>query len=148
MDKREELEQLADFIDDWPPVLLANPGCNGIGDTVGAPDIIIAKIPTRNPWEVTAWIPDELKGPPTAAEKMAVFKYWNKKYGAVPFFVSGSHIILRTSFPPISNDDALSLAKEQLAFCRSLNVNVKDGEDEFASLARKLKISQIWHFSW
>jgi len=55
------------------------------------PVLLIAKIPTLNPWEVAAWIPmGGFNDCPSPAEQVTVFKYWYEQYGAYPATVTYS----------------------------------------------------------
>lgn len=61
-------------------------GCFMSGD---GPEIIIAKIPVKNPWELAAWIPmGGFNDCPTVEEQIAVFQYWYEKYFAIPAVVT------------------------------------------------------------
>ena len=108
--------------------------------------VIIAKIPAENPWELAAWVPmGGFNDCPSPAEQVAVFRYWHEKYGAVPAVVSFDMWEMALTNPPLTKEDAQTLAKEHFAFCRD---TVEQGEGTIRALASKLKDSTAWFFWW
>jgi hypothetical protein len=113
------------------------------------PELIVAKVPTRNPWELAAWIPmGGYNSCPSPAEQVAVFKYWYEKYGAVPAVVSHDEWELEVARPPLTDEDAEALAKEHFAFCDDRVVQVIQDADTVRALAGQLKSSITWYFWW
>jgi hypothetical protein len=113
------------------------------------PEIILAKIPTTNPWELPAWVPmGGFNDCPSPAEQVAVFRRWYEKYGAVPDLVSYEEweLELRDKKPVNENAEAEVLAKEQFAFCYDIVMQREDGS--IRSLASGLKGSSVWYFWW
>ncbi|SCW75295.1 protein of unknown function [Paenibacillus tianmuensis] len=109
-------------------------------------EIIIAKIPTKNPWELAAWIPmGGFNDCPAPAEQMAVFRYWYEKYGAVPAVVTYDNWEMQLTNPPLTLEASESLAKEHFAFCYDI---VMQGSDNIRALASSLKDSTTWYFWW
>ena len=110
------------------------------------PEILIAKIPAEHPWELGAWVPmggfNDCPGP---AEQVAIFKYWNEKYGAVPGLVTYDTWEMELTRPPVTDEEAEALAKEQFAFCYDI---VDQGMDTIRALASTLKNSTTWFFWW
>lgn len=107
--------------------------------------LYLAKIPTEHPWEVLAWLPfGGWNACPAPEDMMAVLKYWNEKYGAVPVCI-GSDTLEVYVPEPVRDADALELAKEQYAFCTDI---VDQGVGTITALAEELKKSTIWFFWW
>jgi hypothetical protein len=112
------------------------------------PEIILAKIPTTNPWELPAWVPmGGFNDCPSPAEQIAVFRRWHERYGAVPVVVSYDvwELELRGKEPVKDNAGAEALAKEQFAFCCDI---VTQGCENIQNLASRLKGSSVWYFWW
>jgi len=109
-------------------------------------EVIIAKIPTANPWELAAWVPmGGFNECPTPAEQVAVFHYWYDKYGAVPAVVSYDTWQMTLAKPSFTADEAMTLAEEQFAFCYDI---VLQGTETIRGLASILKNSSVWFFWW
>ena len=107
-------------------------------------DIVLARIPTANPWEVFAWFPfggwDDC---PSNEVMLWIGKYWYEKYGAVPAAISGSE--LEFTVPPVPKEAAFMLAREHFAFCPD---NVLQNVGTIGRLADELTKSSVWHFWW
>ncbi len=107
--------------------------------------IYLAGIPTKNPWEVLRWVPfGGWNECPMSAEMMAVLRYWNEKYGAVPACIGADTLELYVQ-NPVSAEQALELAKEQYAFCADI---VDQGVGSVGALAKQLQTSTVWYFWW
>lgn len=107
--------------------------------------LYLVEIPTVNPWEVFAWLPfGGWNDCPDSEDMMAVFQYWYEKYGAVPACI-GSDTLECIVSKPVSEADAIALAKEQYAFCSDI---VEQGMGSISALAEELKQSTIWYFWW
>ena len=110
------------------------------------PEIFIAKIPAEHPWELAAWAPmGGCNNCPNPAEQVAVFRYWNEKYGAVPGLVTYDIWEMELTKPPATEKEAEALAKEQFAFCYDI---VTQGVGTIRGLAGELKNSTTWLFWW
>ena len=108
--------------------------------------VIIAKIPTQNPWELAAWIPmGGFNECPMPAEQVAIFRYWYEKYGAVPAAVTYDTWQMILTRPPLTEEEAEALAKEHFAFCPD---TVLQGAETIRGLASTLKDSSAWFFWW
>lgn len=107
--------------------------------------LCLVEIPTVNPWEVFAWLPfGGWNDCPDSEDMMAVFQYWYEKYGAVPACIGFD--TLECIVPkPVSEADAMALAKEQYAFCSDI---VEQGMGSISALAEELKQSTVWYFWW
>jgi len=109
-------------------------------------EVIIAKIPTENPWELAVWVPmGGFNECPTPAEQVAVFHYWYDKYGAVPAVVNYDTWQMTLAKPSFTADEAMELAEEQFAFCYDI---VLQGTETIRGLASILKNSSVWFFWW
>jgi len=109
-------------------------------------EVIIAKIPTENPWELAAWIPmGGFNFCPSPEKQVAVFRYWHEKYGAVPAVVTSDIWELTLTKPPLTEEEAEALAKEHFAFCSDA---VAQGPETIRGLASMLKGSTMWFFWW
>lgn len=107
-------------------------------------DIVLAKIPVTNPWEVLAWFPfGGWNDCPRNEEMLWIGKYWYEKYGAVPAAISGS--VLEFTAPPVPKEAAFELAREHFAFCPD---NVLQNTETIGRLADELTKSTIWYFWW
>lgn len=108
--------------------------------------IILAKIPTVNPWEAAAWVPmGGFNECPSPEEQVAVFKFWYEKYGATPALVTQDVWELFVDTPPKTQQESESLAWEQFAFCSDI---VWQGVGTVNSLAGTLINSSFWYFWW
>lgn len=135
-------EKYEDFDDEYDDEEEENAD-NEFGGFSDDDDLILAKIPTTDPWEVFAWVPfggwNECPGPDIM---MAVSKHWYEKYGAVPAVIS--HDSLEFSAKPIDVKHAKQLAKEQCAFCPEM---VLDG-GYLGEVIDSLTKSTVWFFWW
>ncbi|MBD5130500.1 MAG: DUF4253 domain-containing protein [Ruminococcaceae bacterium] len=107
-------------------------------------DVVLAKIPTENPWEVFAWLPfGGWNDCPSNGVMLWVGKYWYEKYGAVPAVISGS--VLEFTAPRVPKEKAFGLAEEHFAFCPD---NVLQNVGTIGRLADELTKSTVWYFRW
>jgi len=110
-------------------------------------ETILFEVPTKNPWELVAYVPfGGWNECPEVEEMAAVCKYWYEKYGAVP--VTISHDVLEMSVPsPVVESEALELAKEHYAFTPD-RVDQCTETDTLSEVVESLKVSKIWYFWW
>lgn len=115
------------------------------GDPRTSEECILALIPTKEPWEVFAWLPFGGWNECPAPEKMLrIAQYWYKHYNAVPAVMS--HDVLEFSAPPINDKNtAMVLAMEQFAACLDI---VDQGVGTVGRLAGGLMQSSVWYFWW
>lgn len=110
------------------------------------PEVMIAKIPTRNPWELPLWIPmGGFNDCPAPEEQAVIFKYWFETYGAVPACVTYDTWELFVSYPPETVEEALKTAKLQCIFDCDI---VYQGCGTVANLAKDLIHNPVWYFWW
>lgn len=108
-------------------------------------ECVLALIPTKEPWEVFAWLPfGGWNECPAPEEILWLAKYWYERYNAIPAVMTRD--TLEFSAPPIKDKDAaLKLAKEQFAACSDI---VYQGVDTIGRLAGGLMQSSVWYFWW
>lgn len=112
-------------------------------------EILMVKIPAKNPWEIAAWIPmGGFNDCPMPEEQTAVFKYWYEKYGAVPAVVTYDVWEMRVENPPKTEEEAEITAREHFAFCYDVVMQASKGWDKIRALASTLKNSSTWYFWW
>lgn len=108
-------------------------------------ECILAKIPTKEPWEVFAWLPfGGWNECPLPEEIIWIAKYWYERYGVIPAVMTRD--VLEFSARPIRDKNAaLGVALEQFAFCQDI---VFQGVDTIGRLAGGLMQSSVWYFWW
>ncbi len=107
----------------------------------------IIKIPAKNPWEVTAYIPfGGWNECPAPDEMTAVCKYWFEKFGAVPAKITHDELIFILP-EAISREEAMKTAKEHFAFCNDrLDQCTRTGT--MGEIAGSIAKSKVWYFWW
>jgi hypothetical protein len=119
-----------------------------LDERIDVSEVVLAKIPTANPWELAAWVPmGGFNDCPSPAEQVAVFRRWHEQYGAVPGAVSYDEweLTLRGKDPVGDNAGAEALAKEHFAFCYDI---VMQAFGSIRRLANRLRGSATWYFWW
>lgn len=114
------------------------------GDTL---EIILFEIPTRNPWEVVAYLPfGGWNECPTPSEMAAICKYWYEEYGAIPSVITKDVLEMRLP-QPVPEDRALELAKEHYALTPD---RVDQGTETYtlSEVAASIAVSSGWFFWW
>ena len=111
-------------------------------------ELLLAKIPAAQPWQIAAWLPmGGWNECPAPDELLAMSKRWYEKYGAVICCVTSDELEFRVSNPPTDMEEAYALAKEQYYFCQD---RVEQYADEYnlMTLADNLTKSRYWYFWW
>lgn len=112
----------------------------------GIKEVILFKIPVKNPWEVVAWLPmGGWNACPPAEEMMAVAKYWYEQHGAVIASVTHDTLEFYVEDPVKDGETARELAKEMYSFCTDI---VDQGSGSIAELCETIKQSRVWFFWW
>lgn len=114
-------------------------------------EVILAKIPVKNPWELAAWIPmGGFNDCPLPHVQVAVMKHWYEKYSAIPSIVtydtwefSVLNYDEKGGFPIEDKKEAMKLAIEQAAFCLD-----KVNDEKIGQIAGGLMKSKVWYFWW
>lgn len=105
--------------------------------------LLLVKIPVDVPWKVFAYLPmGGWNACPMPEDHLAIAKYWQEKYGAVPAYVSSSIIQYWVQQPPAGN--CMPVAEEHLAYCEDI---VFQG-DNLATLAATVAKANVWFFWW
>lgn len=104
----------------------------------------LLQVPTQRPWEIFAWIPFcGWNSCPDVEDMMAICKYWQEQYGALPAQISYDTLSFYLPEPVTDRETAIALAREQVAFC--------DGVFEMgtpAYYAAAALDSHFWSFWW
>lgn len=110
-----------------------------------AGEVILAKIPVENPWEIFAWLPfGGWNECPAPEEMVLIGRYWYERYKAIPAVIT--HDVLEFAAMPVKDESAaLGLALEQFAFCNDI---VYQGTESVGNLAGMLMQSSVWYFWW
>ncbi len=111
----------------------------------GFNETVLAYIPTKNPYEVFAWVPfGGWNECPAAADMIKIARHWYEKHGAVPAVVGHDTLELRAA--PLSEETAVVAAQEQFAVCPDRVWQC--GIDTVGALADSLTKSSVWYFWW
>jgi hypothetical protein len=82
---------------------------------------------------------------PPPEEHVAIWRYWDEKYGLKVYAVTDDVIEMFVSRPPQSREAVLALAREQFFYCKDI---VLQGVGTLAQLAATLQNSKHWYFWW
>jgi hypothetical protein len=110
------------------------------------PWVYVAKIPTAISYEVPAYL--RLGGwnaCPGAQEQVAIWRYWQEKYGAEILCVTGDVIEATVARPPLEKEECYALAREQFSYCEDI---VTQGVGTIDALATILRGGKSWYFWW
>ncbi len=108
-------------------------------------ETILAYIPTKNPYEVFAWLPfGGWNECPEAADMIKIARHWYEKYNAVPAVIG--HDTLEFRAVPLDESAAVLAAREQFAVCPDRVWQC--GIDTIGALADTLIKSTVWYFWW
>lgn len=106
----------------------------------------IALVPTRNSWEVPAYLKfGGWNDCPNPEEHVAVLKHWREQYGAQVVGMTHDLVELGVTRPPVERMAALMLALEHYAYCYDL---VDQGTESISELAATLLDASVWYFWW
>lgn len=104
-------------------------------------DLLLAQVPTADPWQVFGWIPmGGWNDCPEPAAMMAVAKHWHEAYGAVPACITRDTVVFYLP-KGLGRRDSRQAAREHLAFC-------PDSGESLDALARQIRGSHYWYFWW
>lgn len=106
---------------------------------------VIAKLPVTTPADIFTRVQVGDWGEcPSPMVHRALADYWNKKYDAVPCFISCDTIIYNVP-KPVDEECAYDLAVEHAAYCADEPFT---SCDTLCGMANQLKHSTFWHFMW
>ncbi|OZS78484.1 hypothetical protein CF394_06930 [Tetzosporium hominis] len=110
-------------------------------------ETILFEIPTRQPWEVVAYLPfGGWNECPVPSEMAAICKYWYEAYGAIPTVIT--HDFLEMRLPqPVPVDKALEVAKGHYAFTPD-RVDQETETNTLSEVAASTAVSTGWFFWW
>lgn len=107
--------------------------------------MLLAKIPTTNPWEVFAYLPfGQFNNCPDARMMMAAARGWYELHGAVPAVVAASELEMIAP-APLAEADAFDAALELAVICPDV---VEESYGSVAALAAILEKNSTWYFWW
>ena len=108
--------------------------------------VYIALIPTKNSWEMPAYLKwGGWNACPPPEFHVAALKKWNNLYGAELVAICGDFIDIKVKTRPKTRDEAIKLAKELYQYCPDL---VDQGSDTISNLAAALLNSDWWTIWW
>ena len=111
-------------------------------------ELLLAKIPVSEPWQVAAWFPmGGWNGCPSPEDMLAMAKRWYQKYGAVICCVTYDEMEFHVANLPSTREEALALAKEHFYFCED-RLTQYGGYYNLATLVDGLLRSRYWYFWW
>ena len=111
-------------------------------------DIIMAQIPTTNPWEVFIWLPiGGVNGAPTDTELAAISKTWYDVCGALPAVLDYGAVEYFVPHGRPSPEEALELAKSHFAVCPERVLRFTKSHC-LGELADTLTKSCVWYLGW
>lgn len=157
-DAEKELERMKDILhtrfnslSDWEE-FVGSKNDEGRGYLDGIDDIdfmwgrfVIVKLPVTTPADVFTRVPVGDWGEcPSPMVHRVLAEYWNKKYDAVPCFISCDTIMYNVP-KPVDEDSAYELAIEHAAYCADEPFACCD---TLCGMANQLKHSTFWHFMW
>lgn len=117
-------------------------------DTKKSYELLLAKIPVSEPWQIAAWLPmGNWNECPAPKDLLAMAKRWYDRYGAVICCMSSDELEFRVSNPPTDFSEAYELAKEQYYFCQD-RIEQYAGGYNLQTLANGLTKSPYWYFWW
>ncbi len=110
-------------------------------------ETILFEVPTKNPWEVVAYVPfGGWNDCPDVEDMTAICKYWYLKYGAVPVIITHDTLEMRLPSQVIERE-IVDVAKEHYAFCND-RVDQCTSTGTLGEVADCIRQSKIWYFWW
>lgn len=109
-------------------------------------EVFIALVPTDTSWNVPAYLRiGGWNACPNTEEHVAIYKYWEEKYGARVACIADDVIEFQVARPPQTRAEAYELAKEHYIFCADI---VQQGTESIEALASSLVKAPVWFFWW
>lgn len=116
--------------------------------TVAETDGLLALVPAQHGWEVPAvlgWLGGCNYGI-EPAEHVVTLRDWHERFGAELVSLSDDQVMeLLVARPPTTPDEAITVAREQYAYCPDL---VEQGVESLTALAQGQAPSPSWYFWW
>lgn len=111
-------------------------------------ELLLARIPVKDPWEVVAWLPmGNWNDCPAPESMISIAKKWYEKYGAVICSMSSDELEFRLEKPLADKNEAYALAKGHYFFCQDRLEQYAE-DYNFGKLADCLMKSTVWYFWW
>ena len=106
--------------------------------------VYLVRVPTTNPWEVTAWLPfcgwNEC---PAVEDMVKICRFWYEEYGALPAFISGDMMMFLLDRPISDKQTAREISRQHAAFCSEfLWMTGLDYQ------TAEIMTSSVWTFWW
>lgn len=134
---------------DWPAAAELCPGFFATRDALSNrphQQVYLALVQTKDFTKVPAILRfGDWNACPRPEIHVALLRYWRDKYGAELVSLAGDILECRVSKRPQTREEALTLAKEQYAYCSDI---VDQGVGSIQALAASLQISDFWYFWW
>jgi hypothetical protein len=106
----------------------------------------LALVPTLFGWQVPAYLRyGAWNNCPSAGEHVALFRYWEGRYGATLLGIADDVVELEVARPPHTREAALELARQHYLYCPDI---VVQGTKTLQELAARLLDSSLWFFWW
>jgi Domain of unknown function (DUF4253) len=110
------------------------------------PRVHVGLVSTPLSWQVPAFLRyGSWNECPSAAEHVALFKFWGEEYGAEIVSMAYDVVEMKVARPPTDRDGALALAAQQYLYCQDI---VDQGTQTLQRLAATLLGGAIWFFWW
>ncbi|MEM9295692.1 MAG: DUF4253 domain-containing protein [Planctomycetota bacterium] len=135
---------------DWPSESeIAHPVVLSVSDPVthqALSDLVMAFLPIAEASCAFAWLGFGGWRPcPDPSMHVAVARYWQRVWGAVPISITADVVEYVVPNPPATREQAVALALEQYRYCPDI---VEHGVGTIESLAATLMRAQTWYFWW
>jgi hypothetical protein len=109
-------------------------------------NVLIGLMPGTSGCDVPAWLNwGGWNTCPLPEQHVAMFRYWQKNYGAELVGITHDVIEMNVRRPPHTESDSFRLAQMQYEYCPDI---VDQNARSCRSLARSLQGSRVWHFWW
>jgi len=137
-------------IGDWPTKLQSGDlGLSVASDILTGkpyPKVHIVLVPTRNSWEVPAYLRwGGWNACPPPEYHVAILRSWHERFGTQLAGLSGDVLDLQITMPLRSKEEAMTVAKEQYIYCTDI---VDQGTNDISTLAATLIGQNWWSFWW
>ncbi len=110
------------------------------------PRVYIGLFPVSDPCELPAFLMfGGWNECPPPHVHCALFKRWAERHGAEPVGITGDTVEMIVEKKPVTEEEALALAREQYAYCPDL---VEQGLGNLETLAVTLEKNPLWSFWW
>jgi hypothetical protein len=112
-------------------------------------DLFITKVPTSISFEALAHIGfGGWNDCPLDEEHVAILRYWHERYGAELLAIGPDFIECTVSRPPTTEEAALALARQQLAYAPGSLDEFSGTKGTIPAIAAALLQSKHWLFAW